>query len=66
MALAAVALPLWGWTLAAQTQSRTASPGSPAHGVVAMLGIALAVFVAATVLRFLLMALVSRMKRAPP
>lgn len=63
VALAAISLPLWGWTLAAQSQSGGASPGSPAHGAAAMLGIGLAAFVVAGVLRFALMAGLSRARR---
>jgi hypothetical protein len=53
--LAAVGLPLWGWTLAARAPGAPAAPGS----TLAMLAVVLAALAAATVVRFALMVLFS-------
>jgi hypothetical protein len=53
--LAAVGLPLWGWTLAARTPGAPPAPGS----TLAMLALVVAALAAATVVRFALMVIFS-------
>jgi hypothetical protein len=55
IALAAVGLPLWGWTLAARAPGSPAAPGS----TLAMLALVVAGLAVATVVRFALMVLLS-------
>jgi hypothetical protein len=66
IALAAVSLPLWGWTAASSApHDGSASPGgAPVGGAVGTLGLLLAAFALAAVVRFALLVVFSR-ERAP-
>jgi hypothetical protein len=55
VALAAIGLPLWGWTLAARAPGAPPAPGS----TLAMLAFVVSALAAATVVRFALMVLFS-------
>jgi hypothetical protein len=59
--LAAISLPLWGWTVMAKAprDAPVPSPADPTHGTAATLGLVLAAFAIATVVRFGLMLLAS-------
>ena len=62
LALAAVSLPLVGWTLAARTESAAA----PAHGAAVMLAFVVVSVLAAAVPRLAVMVLASRLTRRRP
>jgi hypothetical protein len=69
IALAAVSLPLWGWTAASQAPHDGSAPGgAPMGGSAATLGLVLAALAAAAVVRFALLVLFSRerARRAHP